>query len=188
MTKSNSDKVKDWRKNTKIRIVNAMGGCCQICGYDKCNNALELHHIDPAQKELSFSKIRANPKSWITIVEELKKSILLCANCHREIHAGIVELPETYAIFDESYTNYRNNNTREDVCQEESCDNKLVFQQKKYCSVECTNKNMPDQSKYDWSDLYELKITNGLTVTEIAKLKGCSWASVANRLKKQQIV
>lgn len=185
--KSNSDKVKDWRKNTKIRIVSAMGGRCQICGYNKCNNALELHHIDPSQKELSFSKIRANPKSWDKIVTELKKSILLCSNCHKEVHAGIADLPETYSVFDESYTNYKNHNTRTDVCQDDNCNNLLSDSQKKYCSIECSNKNMPDATKYDWSDLYDLKYNQKLSNTSIAKLKGCSETSIRKNLRKLRV-
>jgi 5-methylcytosine-specific restriction endonuclease McrA len=49
-----SEKVKKWRKNTKDRMVAAMGGCCQICGYSKSTNALEFHHIDPTVKEKGF--------------------------------------------------------------------------------------------------------------------------------------
>lgn len=71
-------------------MVKSMGECCQICGYNKCENALELHHIDPTEKDFTFGKIIANPAKWSTIVKELKKCILLCANCHREVHAGVM--------------------------------------------------------------------------------------------------
>jgi len=101
-----SEAVKRWRQNTKIRMVESMGGKCQICGYDKCIEALEFHHIDPEEKEFGFGKIRANPVSWVKIVEELKKCILLCNRCHSEVHYGISQIPEKYENFNLEYDNY----------------------------------------------------------------------------------
>ena len=101
--------VKNWRKNTKARMVAAMGGKCQICGYDKCLNALAFHHINPTEKELSFNKMRANPQGWLTIVSELRKCILLCNNCHSEIHAGETSLPTKFVSFNEDYVDYKTN-------------------------------------------------------------------------------
>lgn len=99
---SKPEKVKRWRKNTKENIVNNMGGCCQLCGYNKCFNALELHHVIPEEKELSFGKIRSNPKSIEIISKELEKCILLCSNCHKEVHAGVSVLPVTYVKFNKT--------------------------------------------------------------------------------------
>lgn len=97
-----SQNVINWRKRTKERIVEAMGGSCQICGYDRCLGALELHHLDSSTKEFGFGGIRANPRSIDLIKEELKKCVLLCANCHREIHADISQLPVEFKTFDET--------------------------------------------------------------------------------------
>lgn len=94
--------VINWRKRFKAKTVAAMGSKCQCCGYDRCLNALDLHHIDPNEKELSFGSIRASPKSLDRIVNELKKCILVCSNCHREIHDGMRALPEIYAKLDET--------------------------------------------------------------------------------------
>jgi hypothetical protein len=91
----NCDNVKTWRKKTKQRIIEAMGGCCVICGYNKCDSVLSLHHLDPSKKEMSFGDIRANPVKWETIVKELKKCILICSNCHGEIHYGYIKLSDT---------------------------------------------------------------------------------------------
>jgi hypothetical protein len=80
--------VMRWRKSSKGRAVELKGGKCMICGYDRCVKALEFHHLDPAEKEFQITgKIR----SWARIVEELKKCVLLCANCHREVHEGMHE-------------------------------------------------------------------------------------------------
>ena len=69
-------------------MVHVMGDRCQLCGYNRDIHALEFHHIDPNQKDFSFNK--AESTSWEVTQEELKKCILVCANCHREIHSGLV--------------------------------------------------------------------------------------------------
>ena len=90
-----SDRVKKWRKTIKEKLIFAMGGSCQKCGYSRCSNALEFHHTDPNEKEISLGGIRASPKSIMKIIEEVKKCVLVCSICHREHHAGILELPKT---------------------------------------------------------------------------------------------
>lgn len=96
-----SENVKNWRKRTKRLIIESMGDKCQICDYDRCDSALELHHIDPSKKEFSFGGLRASPRSVELIKDELKKCILLCSNCHKEVHAGIVCLPTKFSTFNE---------------------------------------------------------------------------------------
>lgn len=70
----------------KRRAVKLMGGKCQKCGYNRCLSALEFHHLDPTKKDVDFSHVRR--RAWKTVVEELKKCLLLCSNCHREEHAN----------------------------------------------------------------------------------------------------
>lgn len=81
-------------KRKKQRLVNSLGGKCCICGYNKCLSALEFHHTNPTEKDFTIS---ANAHmAFEKTLEEVKKCILVCANCHREIHAGLIEnLPET---------------------------------------------------------------------------------------------
>lgn len=62
------------------------GGKCAICGYNRCLLALEFHHLDPLEKDFSIS---SRMTSWKAIVKELDKCVLLCANCHREVHDGL---------------------------------------------------------------------------------------------------
>lgn len=69
------------------------GGACQICGYSKYQGALDLHHIDPTEKDFSLGH-KGYTRSWERIREELDKCILLCATCHREVEGGITQLPE----------------------------------------------------------------------------------------------
>lgn len=102
-----SQKVKDWRVRTKARIIDSMGGKCVCCGYDKYQGALECHHLDPPEKEFRFGGIRANPIRWLKICEELRKCVLVCSNCHKEVEAGITILPQNAARFDERFVEYK---------------------------------------------------------------------------------
>lgn len=63
---------------------------CEICGYNRCNQALEFHHVDPKQKDFRLSKNRT--KVGVKVREELDKCMVVCANCHREIHNGVIDL------------------------------------------------------------------------------------------------
>lgn len=48
--------IRTHRLLQKKRIIYVMGGCCALCGYDKCSDAMELHHIDPTKKTLHLAK------------------------------------------------------------------------------------------------------------------------------------
>lgn len=92
-----------FREKWKRIVIEAMGGCCQCCGYSACQGALELHHINPTIKEHSMSQILSEPGYFFEGVEELKKCVLVCANCHREIHAGLRKVPENAKKVDVEY-------------------------------------------------------------------------------------
>lgn len=74
-------------KNIKQKCVDYLGGKCAVCGYNKCVEALEFHHLDPNTKDLNL-KTRGidRRKSFDSQKQELDKCILLCSNCHREKH------------------------------------------------------------------------------------------------------
>lgn len=72
-------------KAMKTKVVSMKGGKCEKCGYDKCVDALELHHTDPSTKDYDLANTGAAP-SFEKYLEEANKCILLCANCHREEH------------------------------------------------------------------------------------------------------
>jgi hypothetical protein len=82
----NKYSVERWQNNKK-RAVEYKGGKCERCGYDKCVDALEFHHINPTQKDKNFGNIKI--RKWETQKNELDKCICVCANCHREIHAEL---------------------------------------------------------------------------------------------------
>lgn len=75
---------KRWIKRKK-EAVELLGGKCCKCGYNKKMSALHFHHLDSEEKEFSWDKMRL--KSWDKVLKELKKCILVCANCHAETHS-----------------------------------------------------------------------------------------------------
>ena len=81
------------RRHRKIKqtLIAAAGGCCVLCGYDRCLFNLHFHHVDPATKEFNVSV--SSGKALAKHLAEAQKCILVCANCHGEIETGMVECP-----------------------------------------------------------------------------------------------
>jgi len=80
----------------------SMGDQCVCCGYSRCTEALEFHHRDSNEKDFGMGTIRANPKK----MGGHCRGVLVCSLCHREIHAGIREVPTNATRFDESCSDY----------------------------------------------------------------------------------
>lgn len=75
---------KQKRQRYKEQAIEYLGSKCNICGYDKCNQALEFHHLDQSKKSDKYVSMRN--WSFESKKEELDKCILLCCRCHREVH------------------------------------------------------------------------------------------------------
>ena len=80
------------RRKIKTLAIAYKGGRCQICGYNKYQGALDLHHIK-GKKEFGIGD-KGYTRSWEKVQAELDKCILVCANCHRELEAGLIQ-PQT---------------------------------------------------------------------------------------------
>lgn len=87
--KYNIQAVTRRRKRLKEMAVENKGGKCQICGYSRFIGALDFHHLDEKNKGFGLST-RGLTRSWEKIKTETEKCILVCANCHREIHGGLI--------------------------------------------------------------------------------------------------
>lgn len=81
-----SESVILWRKRVKLKLIGYKGGKCEICGYNKCLTALHFHHKDPNEKDFNIS---GKSYSFEKLKKEVDKCILVCSNCHSEIHEGI---------------------------------------------------------------------------------------------------
>ena len=73
------------QRKLKKQMVDYKGGKCQKCGYDKYIGALEFHHLNPEEKDFTLSHLKIYSINQV-VIDELDKCILLCSNCHREIH------------------------------------------------------------------------------------------------------
>lgn len=80
------------RKKLREMARETKGSKCLICGYNKCPRALVFHHLDPSKKDFGLS-VKGLTRSWDAIRAEIDKCVLLCANCHMELHDGITQLP-----------------------------------------------------------------------------------------------
>lgn len=88
MFESSAYYLKIKRNNIRKKLIEIKGGKCILCGYCKCFQAFELHHRDPKAKRFKLSGINLTKYTWTEILDELKKTDLLCANCHAEINAN----------------------------------------------------------------------------------------------------
>jgi len=85
------DRVADRRRRVKEILVSEAGGSCRICGYSRCLAALHFHHLDPGGKRFSMGR-EGVTRSLAVMREEAQRCVLLCANCHAEVEAGIVRI------------------------------------------------------------------------------------------------
>ncbi len=80
--------VVDFRRRLKVRAVDYMGGRCFDCERTGPPGLFDFHHIDAKDKGFGIGQ-DGIPRRWERVVAELEKCVMLCANCHREVHAGI---------------------------------------------------------------------------------------------------
>jgi transcriptional regulator with GAF, ATPase, and Fis domain len=164
-------------------MIKCFGGKCQCCGYNACDTALEFHHLKPETKEIALS---TTAYSWDRTVKELKKCIMVCANCHREIHEGIREIDTEKQYFNEELAlNSNPSVNKSDLYDTCPVCGKPKLRSNKYCSKQCTGK-VNNNITYDWSkyDLVDLIDNNQMTKSQIAKELGCTWQAVDKRYKK----
>ena len=160
-------------------MIEAMGGKCQCCSYNTCDAALEFHHLDPLEKDFSVGNTRANPKSWAKITEELKKCILVCSNCHKEIHQNVRTIPKEFHRFDDSFLSFEKIKKKA-VCP--GCKGERDIQNK-YCSRTCAGKN---SRKVNWDNIDLLNLMEIHSISELERMFGVSNTAIYKRRNKLQ--
>jgi hypothetical protein len=88
----NSAAVARRRRKVKQTLVAEAGGACAICGYSRSHAALQFHHLDPVSKSFGLGW-RGVTRSIDIARAEAAKCVLLCANCHAEVEAGVAVIP-----------------------------------------------------------------------------------------------
>jgi len=73
----------------KCKLIEMSGGQCSLCGYHKSQRGLTFHHKDSDTKNFGLSLNNLWSKKWEVIMQECKKCVLVCMNCHMEIEEEI---------------------------------------------------------------------------------------------------
>jgi len=68
-------------------------GCALCPEKDPC--CLDFHHRNPDEKRLPVSLLLGY--SLAVVKSEIKKCVVVCANCHRKVHAGKLAFPADQA-------------------------------------------------------------------------------------------
>ncbi len=76
----------------KLNLIRDAGGHCSICGYHKNLAALVFHHTDSSEKDFKLDMRSLSNRKFEPIQEEISKCILVCANCHAELHNPSLDL------------------------------------------------------------------------------------------------
>ena len=63
---------------------------CLVCG-EKESCCLDFHHKDD-NKSINVANMVGNGYSIDRIIKEISKCYVVCANCHRKIHNGIIKI------------------------------------------------------------------------------------------------
>lgn len=165
-----------YRQERKSTLVKIMGGKCCLCGYNKYIGALEFHHINPNEKE--FNICTGNNRALEKELIEIKKCILLCSNCHREVHAGLYDNIEFTTSYNDEIAQKELNKVKEKqrkhyyYCNE--CGKQLATKSSlcAKCSSNKTRKCVHPSKEELKKMIYELPFT------EIGRMYGVSGKAV----------
>lgn len=153
-----TEAVNNRRRKAKEELVKYKGGKCEICGYNKCIDSLEFHHINPEEKEFGLSN--GNCKSIDKLKKEADKCILVCSNCHHEIHYKIKMEKINCEIIEQE----KNKNEYEINCEK--------------------NNQTPVNNLKKQFDIENIKLLlKSKSQKEIAKICNCSLATLKRFLK-----
>ena len=209
---SNYRNVKNRRNKLKEMLVDYKGGKCEICGYDKCLGALDFHHLNPSEKDFTIGQY--NKLSFNELKKEVDKCILVCANCHREIHynevvekrkeleikeneifSEIIKNREKYGIkrIKDSYKylinagileDIQNNCTREEIFAKYHINNRTFNKFLEENDIDY-NKRKIVKNRPNKEELEKLLLTN--SKSSIARIFGVTFNAVKKWCKKYDI-
>lgn len=140
-------KQKERALKRKKEIIELKGGKCCLCGYNKNYAALEFHHLDSLEKDFSLDSRRLSNTTVDKILKELEKCILVCSNCHKELHYPDLEIENINFLLENFKTNNKSifsSKYKVSSCKECNVEFKYI-KGKKFCSNECQWNNHKKQ-------------------------------------------
>ena len=143
-------KQKERALTRKLELIKTKGGKCEICGYDKNIAALEFHHLNPSEKSFQLDARSLGNTTVEKLLKESDKCILVCANCHREIHNENLDKSNIYNLLNEMTSKHikLTHKKKTSVCKH--CGKEFPYSKGKiYCSDECRklDKNYPEYTE-----------------------------------------
>lgn len=177
------------RQKVKAALISAYGGVCQLCGYNKCQSSLVFHHLDPTEKDFTISQWKGF--DFDRIISEAKKCVLVCANCHGELHESIrlekfdpIENSVTLihcnfdsSVFNDTYSSITLTKRKLScVCGKP----KKLFD--RWCSDDCISRIGIRGYKSIDINLVNVMLDKGMTYRSIAKTVGVSYWTLKRRL------
>jgi len=180
---------KYWREQIKHRGVQFLGGVCRNCGgaFEDC--CYDFHHLNPKEKDFTIGNVQTNgAKSWFKVRDELKKCVLLCANCHRLAHAGLIETDLQLYFNDEYYewdlTKFKLIDSSTGLPKDANITCPICGQYKSPNANKCSECAMKEQIRFEVSreELKEMIYT--MAFTDIGKKYGVSDNSIRKRCEK----
>lgn len=182
----NAQTVTDFRRRRKENLIRLAGNKCSICGYNKCNGALEFHHINPDDKKYGIAT--GNCHSIEDDITEVKKCLLVCANCHREIHNNFFENQNLfdYQNIDEEFENELLSKKTNFICKE--CGKPITRYSQSGLCVSCSQTLRYRHRVSDLPDRETLKnLIRTKPFTEIANSYGVTDNAVRKWCDKQNL-
>lgn len=98
------------RRRNKIAALEYKCGKCQLCGYNKCTSAFEFHHVRPKYKRFTISQ--GLDKPWHLLKKEIDKCLLVCCNCHKEIHSDLIPQEHMEQLLQKDLDRYGSKNRK----------------------------------------------------------------------------
>lgn len=176
-------KQKERALSRKLELIVLKGGKCEKCGYDKNIAALEFHHLDPSIKSFQLDSRHLSNTTKEKILEELEKCILVCSNCHRELHNSQFDKNNVNNLLIEmqsKYTSIFSKNKKKEICK--YCGKEFDYVcGKLYCSKECREADM--NKKYPSYDKLVDKYDEVKSWEKVAKYFGIT-RKVIQRIRK----
>lgn len=200
------------RQRRRQLLIQVLGGKCALCGYSRCAASLEFHHINPDNKNYQLSSGRCHELE--KDLEEAKKCILVCANCHREIHRS--NLYDNYNLWDYQFYDYdlakkalsikkngiyRNKRYNvSDMCQDPNANLENTNNDTRYCSdcgapitkfsktglcVNCAHKRSRKVERPSRKELKEM--IRSMPFTEIGRIYGCTNSAIRKWCKTYKL-
>ena len=159
----------------KLELIEYKGGKCEKCGYNKNLSVLNFHHIDSTKKSFNIDgRLLAN-KKMEELIEEANKCMLLCANCHQELHHENHDIKIVKQLLSEHKS--KRNKREIYVCKD--CGKILNIKNKTRLCAECYIKHSIDRRKVERPSKEKLQeLLKTYSLTKIGKMFGVSHAAI----------